>query len=85
MGESCEALRCLLSAVIPAQAIRGADAIAEHIFGDRKSRRKIYYLAECSKIPIFRLGSTLCLRPAAYERWIKDQEERAAIDAKRDV
>jgi hypothetical protein len=36
--------------------IRGAEAIAEHIFGDRGSARKVYYLAECSKLPIFRLG-----------------------------
>jgi hypothetical protein len=35
--------------------IRGAEAIAEHIFGDRASRRKIYYLAECSKIPMYSL------------------------------
>jgi hypothetical protein len=56
--------------------IRGADAIAEYIFGDRRHRRKVYYLAECSKIPIWRLGSTLCLRPSTYETWIKDQESR---------
>ena len=43
------------------RVIRGAEAIAEFIFGSH--RRKVYYLAECSKIPIHRLGSTLCLRP----------------------
>jgi hypothetical protein len=42
---------------------RGAEAIAEHTFGDRASRRKVYFLAECSRLPIFRLGSTLL--PAA--------------------
>jgi hypothetical protein len=41
------------------RVIRGAEAIAEFIFGDRSHRRKVYYLAECSKIPIHRLGSTL--------------------------
>jgi hypothetical protein len=56
--------------------LRGAEAIAEYIFGDRRQRRKVYYLAECSKIPIWRLGSTLCLRPSTYESWIKDQESR---------
>jgi hypothetical protein len=61
--------------------IRGADAIAEYIFGDRRHRRKIYYLAECSKIPIWRLGSTLCLRPATYESWIKAQEIKAVVNA----
>jgi hypothetical protein len=63
--------------------IRGADAIAQHIFGDRGSRRKVYYLAECSKIPIFRLGSTLCLRPSAYRKWIKDQEARSISNVRK--
>jgi len=36
------------------RVIRGAEAIAEFIFGDRSHRRKVYYLAECSKIPIHR-------------------------------
>jgi len=34
------------------RVIRGAEAIAEFIFGSH--RRKVYYLAECSKIPIHR-------------------------------
>jgi hypothetical protein len=33
------------------RVIRGAEAIAEFIFGDRSHRREVYYLAECSKIP----------------------------------
>jgi hypothetical protein len=65
------------------RVIRGAEAIAEHIFGDRASRRKVYYLAEKTRIPIFRLGSTLCLRPSAYERWVAGQEARAVPDIKR--
>jgi hypothetical protein len=62
--------------------IRGAEAIAEFIFGDRSHRRKVYYLAECSKIPIHRLGSTLCLRPSAYKSWIESQENRAFENSK---
>jgi len=62
--------------------IRGAEAIAEFIFGDRSHRRKVYYLAECSKIPIHRLGSTLCLRPSAYKSWIESQENRAVMNLK---
>ena len=63
-------------------AIRGAEAIAEFIFGDRAHRRKVYYLAECSKIPIYRLGSTLCLRRSAYAEWIKAQETRSVVNVK---
>jgi hypothetical protein len=43
------------------------------------------YLAECSKIPIHRLGSTLCLRPSAYKSWIESQENRAVMNAKHDA
>jgi hypothetical protein len=42
--------------------LEGADAIAEFLFGSREHRRKVDYLAECSKLPIFRLGSVLCAR-----------------------
>jgi hypothetical protein len=64
--------------------IVGAAAIAEFIYRSRDARylRKIYYLAETSKIPIHRLGSTLCLRPSAYKSWIKDQEARSVKNAK---
>jgi len=56
--------------------LRGADEIAEFIFGARGSRRKIYYLAETSHLPVFRLGSMLCARRSVIERWIAGQECR---------
>jgi hypothetical protein len=64
--------------------IEGAAAIAEFIYRSRETRyrRKIYYLAETSKIPIHRLGSTLCLRPSAYKSWIAGQEARSVRNAK---
>lgn len=54
----------------------GADAIAEFIFGERASRRKVYYLAETSHLPVFRLGSQLCARRSVLMRWIAGQESR---------
>jgi hypothetical protein len=57
--------------------LRGADAIAEFIFGERASRRKVYYLAECTKLPVFRLGSVLCARRSVLLAWIAGQEGRA--------
>jgi hypothetical protein len=57
--------------------LRGADEIAEFIFGERGSRRKIYYLAECTRIPVFRLGSVLCARRSVLLNWISGQESRA--------
>jgi hypothetical protein len=56
--------------------LRGADEIATFIFGERGSRRKIYYLAECSRLPVFRLGSMLCARRSVIERWIAGQESK---------
>jgi hypothetical protein len=64
--------------------IEGAAAIAEFIYRSREPRylRKIYYLAQTSKIPIMRLGSRLCLRPSTYKRWIASQEARSVKNAK---
>ena len=58
--------------------LRGADAIAEFLFGDRSHRRKVYYLAECSRIPIFRLGAVLHARRSVLLNWITGQENRSA-------
>ncbi len=43
--------------------LRGADQIADYLFGDPGLRRKVYYLAETSRLPVFRLGSRLCAAP----------------------
>jgi len=56
--------------------LEGADAIAEFLFGSREHRRKVYYLAECSKLPIFRLGSVLCARKSVLLGFISGQESR---------
>src|SRR5580704_118233 len=56
--------------------LRGADAIAEFIFGARESRRKVYYLAECCRLPVFRLGAVLCARRSVLLNWIAGQESR---------
>ncbi len=58
--------------------LRGADEIAEFLFGDRASRRKVYYLAECTRLPIFWLGSVLCARRSVLLNWIAGQESRGA-------
>ena len=56
--------------------LHGADEIAEFIFGARGSRRKVYYLAECARLPVFRLGSMLCARRSVLMGWIAGQESR---------
>jgi hypothetical protein len=56
--------------------LRGADEIARFLFGEQASRRKVYYLAECTRIPVFRIGAVLCARRSVLLKWISDQESR---------
>ncbi|MBY6240035.1 DNA-binding protein [Methylosinus sp. Sm6] len=56
--------------------LRGADRIAEFLFGDASERRKVYHLAETSRLPVFRLGSMLCARRSVLLEWIRHQENR---------
>lgn len=56
--------------------LRGADKIAEFLFGDARDRRKVYHLAETSRLPVFRLGAVLCARRSVLLEWIRRQEDR---------
>jgi len=58
--------------------LRGADQIAEYLFGSADDRRKVYHLAETSRLPIFRLGSVLCARRSVLMEWITAQERRVS-------
>jgi len=48
--------------------LRGADEIAEFIFGKRGGRRKIYYLAETSHLPVWRGPLRQALHSLAVDR-----------------
>ena len=61
--------------------LHGADEIAEFIFGKRGSRRKVYYLSECARLPVFRLGTMLCARRSVLMGWIEGQESRVLPSA----
>jgi hypothetical protein len=56
--------------------LRGADAIAQFLYGNRELGGAIYYLAASPEFPHFQLGSMLCARKSELEKWIKEQEER---------
>ena len=58
--------------------LRGAGAIALFLFGsaDERSRRKVYHLAENSRLPTFHLGSLVCARKTVVIQWIEQQEKR---------
>ena len=55
--------------------LRGADAIAEFLFGDRSMRRRVYHLVGKSRLPHFRLGTMLCARRTVIMAWIEEQEQ----------
>ena len=60
--------------------LRGADEIAQFLFGTPSQRRKVYHLAATSKLPVFRLGSMICARRSIVIGWIEAQEGRPAND-----
>lgn len=58
--------------------LRGAEDIAQFLYGDEKLRRKVYHLVATSNLPVFKLGSMICARKSVVLKWIADQEERHA-------
>jgi hypothetical protein len=56
--------------------LRGADQIADFLFGEPGQRRRVYHLAETSRLPVFRLGSMLCARRSVLMAWIASQGKR---------
>ncbi len=56
--------------------LRGADEIAEFVFGSTKFRRRVYYYATDAKLrlPVFRIGSIICARKSKLLGWIEQQE-----------
>jgi hypothetical protein len=60
--------------------LRGAEEIAEFLFGDQKLRRQVYHLAATSTLPTFKLGSMICARKSVLLKWVEDQEGRHAND-----
>ena len=57
--------------------LRGAEEIAQFVYGHRRHRRKIYHLVQTKRLPVFHLGSTLCARRSTLIAWIEDQEIKA--------
>jgi hypothetical protein len=56
--------------------LRGADEIAQFLYGDPGQRRKVYHLVGTSKFPAFKLGSMICARKSVVVKWIEDKENR---------
>ncbi|MFZ0425220.1 MAG: DNA-binding protein [Xanthobacteraceae bacterium] len=56
--------------------LRGAEAIAEYLFADRKLARRVYHLTATSNLPHFKLGAMICARKSVLIKWVTDQEGR---------
>ena len=67
---------------LPEDILKGAEAIAEFLFrgcSDHqrgRNQRKVYHLAQSSRLPVFRLGSILCARKSKLLDFIAAQENR---------
>ena len=65
--------------------LRGAEEIAQFLFGDRELRRKVYHLVATSNLPAFKLGSMICARKSVLLAWIKNQEEHYTGDNRKEA
>jgi hypothetical protein len=58
--------------------LRGAKQIAVFLFGDPKYARRVFHLASCRRLPVFRMGSAgLWARKSTLLDYIRDQERGA--------
>jgi hypothetical protein len=71
-----KSLALSLNGEFASDLLRGADRIADFLFGDPQQRRKVYHLARTSRLPVFRLGSLLCARKSTLLDWVARQERR---------
>lgn len=55
--------------------LRGADAVAAFLFGETGQRRSVYRLAAQNKLPLFRIGRSLCARRSVLITWMAAQEK----------
>ncbi len=65
--------------------LRGADDIAQFLFGASDQRRKVYHLAATSTLPVFKLGSMICARRSVLLKWVTEQETRQTGRARTQV
>jgi hypothetical protein len=64
---------------VHADILKGADAIAEFMFGDPAERRRIYRLKDKHGLPVFHLGAIVCARRSTLVAWITEQELASAV------
>ncbi len=61
--------------------LEGADQIAAYLYGSPAKRGKVYHLVEANRLPVFKIGKTICARRSTLLSFIADQERAAAVSA----
>ena len=57
--------------------LRGARAIAAFLFGDPGLYRRVFYLVEKGRLPVFSMGSAgICARKSTLMKFFEEQESR---------
>jgi hypothetical protein len=59
------------------EILYGADSIAAFLWPtERPKRRKcrVYHLARTDRLPVFKIGGSLCASPARLHAWIAERE-----------
>jgi excisionase family DNA binding protein len=56
------------------ELLSGADEIASFL---GVKPRRVYHLAETNRLPVFRLGTTICARRETLIRWVEDMERNS--------
>jgi hypothetical protein len=62
------------AADIAGDILRGADEVAQFLFGHPKFRRRVYNLVARKQLPIFRVNPSICARKSVLLQWIESQE-----------
>jgi hypothetical protein len=55
----------------------GAAEIAEFLWGDRKKKRRVYYLNSLGQLPLARWGDKLIGRRSTLTKYLADSEQAA--------
>jgi hypothetical protein len=61
---------------VASDILRGADEIAQFLFGQKRFRRRVYALVERKELPIFRIGAIIRARRSVLLQWIEAQERK---------
>lgn len=66
--------------------LRGGRPIAKFVYGDDSpaNLQQVYRLAEMRKLPVFRLGKTICARQSTLRGFVEEQERLATQGLKKD-